>query len=63
MEGGNTNHHQTVETSEASGLSVSLTVREGASTHGLVENRHQEHVAVLEIRFHLVDGLDPDMKV
>ena len=39
---------------------TSLTMREGAPTHGLVQDGHQEHVAVFEIRLHLIDGLDPE---
>lgn len=34
-------------------------MRKGAATHGLVQDRHEEHVAVFKIRFHLVNGLDP----
>lgn len=37
-----------------------LTVREGAATYSLVEYCHKEHVTVLEIRFHFIDGLDPE---
>lgn len=37
-------------------------MREGAATHGFVQDRHKEHVAVFEIRFHLVNGLDPEIE-
>jgi len=37
-----------------------LTVREGAAAHRLVQDGHQEHVTVLKVRLHFVDGLDPE---
>lgn len=39
-----------------------LTMREGASTHSFIEDRHKKHVAVFEIRFHFVNGLNPERK-
>lgn len=41
---------------------VLLTMGEGAATHGFIQDRHEEHVAVFEIRFHLVNGLDPEIE-
>lgn len=35
---------------------------EGAATHGFIQDRYKEHVAVFEIRFHLVNGLDPEIE-
>lgn len=40
-----------------------LTMREGASTHSFIEDRHKKHVAVFEIRFHFVNGLNPERKI
>lgn len=37
-----------------------LTMREGASTHSFIENCHKKHVAVFEIWFHFVNGLNPE---
>lgn len=37
-------------------------MREGASTHSFIENCHKKHVAVFEIRFHFVNGLNPKRK-
>lgn len=37
-------------------------MRKGATTHGLVQDRHEEHVAVFKIRFHLVNGFDPEIE-
>lgn len=38
-------------------------MRKGAATHGLVQDRNKEHVAVFEIRFHLVNGLNPKNRI
>ena len=38
-----------------------LTVREGPSADGLVQDGHQEHVAVLKVRLHLVNRLNPEI--
>lgn len=35
---------------------------EGAATNGFIQNRHEEHVAVFEIRFHFVNGLNPEIE-
>lgn len=40
-------------------MTVLLTMREGATTHSFIEYCHKEHVTVFEIRFHLINGLDP----
>lgn len=42
------------------GIGVLLTMREGATTYSLVEYSHKEHVTVFEIRFHFINGLDPE---
>lgn len=41
-------------------MGVLLTVREWATTYSLIEYRHKEHVTVFEIRFHFINGLDPE---
>ena len=33
-------------------------MRERATAHRLVQDGHEEHVAIFEVRFHLIDGLD-----
>ena len=38
-----------------------LTVREGTPADGLVQYGHQEHVAVLKVRLHLVYRLNPEI--
>lgn len=38
---------------------VVLTVREGATAHSLIKDRHKEHVAIFKIWFHFIDGLYP----
>lgn len=35
-------------------------MREGATTYGLIEYCHKEHVTVFKIRFHFINGLDPE---
>lgn len=40
-------------------IDVLLTVREGATAHSLIKDRHKEHVAIFKIRFHFINGLDP----
>lgn len=35
-------------------------MREGAATHSFIEDCHKKHVTVFEIRFHFVNGLDPE---
>lgn len=35
-------------------------MREGATTYSLIEYGHEEHVTVFEIRFHFINGLDPE---
>lgn len=37
-------------------------MRKRASTHRLVEDRHQEHVTVFKIWLHFIDGLQPERK-
>lgn len=37
-------------------------MREGASTHSFIKDSHKKHVAVFEIRFHFVNGLNPERK-
>lgn len=40
-------------------IDVVLTVREGATAHSLIKDRHKEHVAIFKIRFHFINGLYP----
>lgn len=37
-----------------------LTMREGATTHSFIEYCHKKHVTVFEVRFHFVNGLNPE---
>lgn len=39
-----------------------LTMREGAATHSFIEYCHKKHVTVFEVRFHFVNGLNPEEK-
>lgn len=39
---------------------ILLTVRERAATYSLIEYCHEEHVTVFEIRFHFINGLNPE---
>ena len=42
-------------------MSAVLTVGEGAAADSLVQDCHEEHVAVLKVRLHLVNRLNPEI--
>lgn len=39
-----------------------LTMRKGTATHSFIEYCHKKHVTVFEVRFHFVNGLNPEEK-